>query len=440
MITMTERPLKLYRRHTSLCASKLVAPTYQPMTKAAEKADTCTCPIVASGRAKGELLRHYSLDTKDWAEAVQVAVMVKRDGAAPRSIRLVEEPKPVAVNNTVKAAITKFEASKGIGSLKKIADSTEDMYRVLLRERLLPWCEAQGITEMTAFESEVTCMEFVKSWRKLVRGEGKELSQASKKNSVHLFQSFLTFAEKHKYMGDHGATGKAFKVVVPEPDRSGFELSQYVAILKAFPAYAVKRGWSETETKQYYAALELMRYTGMRISDCAKFNKSEVVASPSGKINAVFIQEKLKNTVPNPWCTSPIPAHVVALLNALPVGKDGYFFMLPDKSGQIDRPAMRISPGVISDNLQPLIDQVTGCPKDADGDRIYVMHSLRHTFAIQHIRLRKARIETISKWLGHTNVATTQKHYSRVLDSMRLDDERTAEESTNLMLAEMAAA
>ena len=63
----------------------------------------------------------------------------------------------------------------------------------------------------------------------------------------------------------------------------------------------------------------------MRISDAHKFNDSEIVRNEKGYgWNADFIQKKTKKR-----CISPLPEHVVELLNGLPgqcrAGKKFFF-------------------------------------------------------------------------------------------------------------------
>src|SRR5260370_6983946 len=68
------------------------------------------------------------------------------------------------------------------------------------------------------------------------------------------------------------------------------------------------------QNRETRAATELMRWTGMRISDAHKFNDSEIVRNETGHgWNADFIQKKTKRR-----CVTPLPEHVMIMLKALP--------------------------------------------------------------------------------------------------------------------------
>src|SRR5579871_46578 len=211
--------LRSYRRHIKECDSKQIAagltpkkPTFQPHGKRQEIADNCTCPIVAQGYlthhvtpdGKQKRILHLSLGgVTTWTEAnIEIAKLLEA-GKLPT----IEETKAVAtpVDNSILAAIVRFEASRGVGSLTPVEHTTKRKYHVLLRVRLLPWCAAHKITSMKAFEDKDTCQRFVESWRMLVRREGEELSQPGKEAGLNLFKAFLNFSVEAGFLSKNGA-------------------------------------------------------------------------------------------------------------------------------------------------------------------------------------------------------------------------------------------
>jgi hypothetical protein len=63
------------------------------------------------------------------------------------------------------------------------------------------------------------------------------------------------------------------------------------------------------QNQETRVATELMRWTGMRISDAHKFTDSEIVRNEQGNgWNADFIQKKTKRR-----CVTPLPEHVVEI-------------------------------------------------------------------------------------------------------------------------------
>lgn len=359
--------LRSYRRHIKECDSKQIAaglapkkPTFHPHGKRQEIADNCTCPIVAQG-----YLTHH----------------VTPDGKQKRILHL-----------SLGGVTTWTEANIEIAKL--------------LEAGKLPWCAAHKITSMKAFEDKDTCQRFVESWRMLVRREGEELSQPGKEAGLNLFKAFLNFSVEAGFLSKNGAK-KLFVTQDAEVNRYGLELDEYKRILTAIKGTDLKAN----ETR---AALELMRYTGMRIVDCAKFNRAELVPNVSGNgFNANFIQKKTGKR-----CIVPVPAHVVALLNALPVRESGNYFS--------------VSRFVIADRLQAIFDTVKTKHK-------VTPHCLRHTFAIQLITAG-VEISIISKWMGHEKVSTTQEHYQNIIDSTKVEFERIARETVQRMLDKTSAA
>jgi integrase len=95
-----------------------------------------------------------------------------------------------------------------------------------------------------------------------------------------------------------------------EDERFGLELEEYERMMAA-PDAADLTAQQNQETR---VATELMRWSGMRISNAHKLYDAEIVANEKGNgWNAAFIQRKTKRR-----CITPIPDHVVEMLNVLP--------------------------------------------------------------------------------------------------------------------------
>jgi integrase len=168
------------------------------------------------------------------------------------------------------------------------------------------------------------------------------------------------------------------------------------------------------------AAMELMRWSGLRVSDCQKFNDFEIVPNGTGDgWNADFIQKKTGSQ-----CVTPLVDHVKALLDALPGrienGKK-YFFTC-------SYTALRERVCTLAERAQ----------KDKQFAHPFSPHSLRHTFAIQHFN-QGTPLAFVSKWLGHESEEVTRKHYRRWIKTTEQIAEEHAKEANKRMLEKVAA-
>jgi integrase len=313
---------------------------------------------------------------------------------------------PLAVN--VAEAVDSYLKSRGASSDKPIEPGTLSKYRVLLRNRLVPYCAAQGITSIQHFENVVNCKRFIESWGNMRFNKGAALGDGTKRIHVERFRTFLRYCIDAEWLKKSGASSIRVKVR-SEQRRYGLELVEYQRVL------AVAH---DAETK---VAVELMRWTGMRISDAQKFRIQELVPNTSKTgWNADFIQKKTKRR-----CIVPVPDHVVAQLRSLPQTSTGSFF--------------KSSLGVMSDKVNTLFKKaqavnINGVIADRTFKHHVSPHCLRHTFAIQNLNA-DVDIALVSRWLGHESVAITQRHYRNELESTKL----LAEEISRAAIAKMLA-
>jgi integrase len=172
---------------------------------------------------------------------------------------------------------------------------------------------------------------------------------------------------------------------------------------------------TEQQNQETRAATELMRWTGMRISDTHKFAATEIVRNETGHgWNADFIQKKTKRR-----CVTPLPEHVVAMLNALPGQiRDGkkYFFTCTYT-------ALRMRIDALAERAQ----------REKPFAHAFSPHCLRHTFAIQHINVG-TDVKLISKWLGHESVAVTLEHYGNwIKETQKLAEDVSRDANAKMM-------
>jgi integrase len=421
--------LKIYRRHASYCTRyrdlKNKPDTYRPVSKKDEKADTCTCPIwcrgylakeikIVNGKQRAKRI-FASLDATDWAAAErQIAILYER-GCLPSGNSTIRAVDNNAV--TVRHAVGRYLQSRKDGSLNPIEPDTYDHYASLLNQRLIPFCDEQRIVYIRDFENKDVCAQFTESWRQLRRNAGALLAMTTRKTELERFRTFLRECVENEWMQKSGAERIKFKnhKTAQAEERFGLELEEYERMMAAPNAADL----SDQENRETRAATELMRWTGMRISDAHKFNDSEIVRNERGDgFNADFIQKKTKRR-----CVTPLPDHVVELLRALPgQRKDGkkQFFTC-------SYTALRMRVDTLAARAQ----------KDRPFAHAFSPHCLRHTFAIQHINVG-TDVKLISKWLGHESVAVTLEHYGNWIRTTQVMAEELSREANAKMMAKLA--
>jgi integrase len=142
-------------------------------------------------------------------------------------------------------------------------------------------------------------------------------------------------------MAKSGAEKIRFKnhKTAKDEERYGLELEEYEQMMAAPDSADL----TEQQNQETRAATELMRWTGMRISDAHKFADFEIVRNEQGNgWNADFIQKKTRRR-----CVTPLPEHVVAMLNTLPGqmknGKEVFLQLHVHRAARADRRSGRTS-------------------------------------------------------------------------------------------------
>jgi integrase len=424
-IPLGTNDLTIYRRHASYCTRypglKNRPDTYKPDTKKHAKLDTCECPIwcrgylaketrIVKGKPRGKRI-FASLDTSDWTAAEQQVVRLYERGCRPS----VDSPGQPIDNRavTVRRAAERYLQSRQDGSLNPIEPDTYNHYASLITQRLLPFCEAQGIVYIRDFENKDVCSQFTESWRQLRRNTGELLAMTTRKTELERFRTFLRECVENEWMAKSGAEKIRFKnhKTAKDEERYGLELEEYEQMLAAPDSADL----TEQQNRETRAATELMRWTGMRISDAHKFADPEIVRNEQGNgWNADFIQKKTKRR-----CVTPLPEHVVEMLNTLPGQmKNGrkYFFTCTYT-------ALRMRVDTLAERAQA----------EKSFAHAFSPHCLRHTFAIQHINVG-TDVKLISKWLGHESVAVTLEHYGNwIKETQKLAEDVSRDANARMM-------
>jgi integrase/recombinase XerD len=420
LVMSARNELSLSRRHTAAC--EFVGKTPEPRNKKEEKADACECPIVADGylALEPKRVQHLSLGTNDWTQAN----IVKGHLLGRRRVRVAYAGLS-AGQVTIEHAIEKYLGSRGPTSLTPLDGGTLGKYEVLLNTRLKQFCDRLGIDRIDAFEDYDITEQFVLSWvnlnphrnQKGLEPVFKPLAGATKVTELERFRSFLEYCKKVKWLTSNQAKDIKLTYEKAKP-KYGLELDEYARLLEAATEWSARPA-ARRHPKEMTAAIELMRWTGVRVSDVINFPVGRIQTSHSGKGYRVVIDATIKTGAAG---DIPIPNHVAELILSLPIkgecGGQRYWFWKCEGDQ-----------GTATTNLK---DDITAIIKLAQRRQPFAHHctphSLRHTFAIQHLNTG-VDIRQVSLWLTHTSIRTTEKSYAHAIRSSNIRAEQIAEES-----------
>jgi site-specific recombinase XerD len=418
--------LTLSRRHTTGCHHDWKTP--EPRTKEERKADDCLCNIVADGflSLEPERIRTLALRTNDWAEANrQKAAMLARG-------RVTAPPVGLAPGqHTIEHAIKRFFESRGPTSMAPFDKATQGKYEVLLNTRLKQFCGKLGIDRIDAFDQPGLALKFQLSWVNLNPHRNKKgmetvikpLAHSTKVTELERFRAFLEFCRSEEMITKNRAKDIKLTYQKPKP-KYGLELDEYARLLEAAKQWA-SRTHARRDPREIVAEIELLRSTGIRVSDVINFPTTRIQRGHSGTGYRVVMDGvlELDQTVKTGASADiPIPDHVAELILSLPIKgeRDGrkYWFWKCDGDQ-----------ATATTNLK---DDITEIIKLAQKEKKFrhhcTPHSLRHTFAIHHLN-NGVDIRQVQRWLTHTSLKTTEDSYSHAIHSSNLIAQKTAEES-----------
>jgi integrase len=389
---------------------------HQPVKKTDQRHD-CNCPIVADGSLGNELgrIRYRSLDTRSWEEAVTRATAKLKSGTWAEPIKATPLPESSFDQMTVEKAVSIYLKSIGPGG-KNLSDRGYSLYRVLLEDRLLPFCTTHEppITFMMSLQNATINEEFTQSWQLLPKFEGdpkagKPMLIGAKAIYVQRWRKFL------KYAKDMDWITKIPKIEAPEinqDQRPSLLAEEFERVQNEANNWSLKhKGYSDKKAAELRLAMFLFERTGMRVSDVATLADTDIVWFEQGQCHAIDkIEWKLRRKGIRLW--HPIDEDVYEALIAhghkgKKHGKRYYFWTGNGKEESC------------IDNLAQDIQKLINWAQDPDPiteefrKPFHVhatTHTLRHTYG-QLLYDSGTDLSVVSELMGHRKLATTQKFY-----------------------------
>ena len=389
----------------------------------------CNCPIVASGKLKNEKNRilHRSTDSKDWTDARRCRDVWLSWGQTTEPGDPLKNANPNSV--TIDDAVT-FFIDFGRSTNTK-GNSTDDKYDVLLEGRLKPYCKARGIRFIKEFDDAVTVKQFFMSWRNLQPNRGKkdvpfdadkQLAATTKRAELERFRSFLRCCQSNGWIKTNYALPPHIKMgKVDVKKKVAWTIVEYKDIVTTLKTWKDEYGRVDTrKAKMQYAFAMCLRYTGQRISDVSMFGPDNITAAKNDDGNTIYFLE-LTQIKTGEQVKIPVPRTLVEILQQLPLRgqlPEPFVFETNNRTieygttfwfwtGQSD---IEGNAKAWSDDISRVLHRAQQAPSQPFKHHS-TPHTFRHFFAITMLNSGKARIEDVSRWLGHSSVRITEKHY-----------------------------
>jgi integrase len=196
-------------------------------------------------------------------------------------------------------------------------DPTQRKFRTLLTDRLHSYATHKGYRYVEQLTLDATT-EFRATW--------KDAPLTAQKNLERL-RMFFRFCIDREWIANNPAAKLKVKVQVKEKDP--FSPEEWWRIKDAVSLYQDGHGrLGQLNSQELLAFVQVLRHSGLRISDAVKLERSQLVPSSDGDgFGLSVFQQKVQRSV---YIPLPDGRHgtddVVSALRALPAKSEKYFF------------------------------------------------------------------------------------------------------------------
>lgn len=401
-----------------------------PTCKHAEESDynKCSCPKWIYTYPKGGTRRRYSLNTPSFTEALTLAADILKSFDPEIAELRGQKTKSENQKKTIEEAIALWldRTRSRFGEDAAIVNQYRSTFGWRDKEgnahgNFLLYVErhnSQDPKQPIEFIHEVTPL-FCQRWHDSWSGKYSDLSRKQRWNTVRSFFSFLHalgVIEKNPVTQIRSIAASGTFAHVPYTEE------QYQRILDEADWYVdarVKDGEREVYTQRTRLFLELLRHTGMDLSDAVMFQASIVKpAAVDGKNVPVLRYARRKTGVE---AIIVLSEELAERLKKVPFAPDSF----PDRpfryrgnklSSDAHNWSRRIAQLIelaeigkvqlINRDGTPAVD-TNGRPVRRDPN----VKMLRHTFAVAQL-LKGLRPEVVAKQLGHVNTEMIYRHYA----------------------------
>jgi integrase len=343
---------------------------------------SCDCPKALYIFQDGKDFR-VSARTRSWKEAEKLKREIE-DSLDPlklqlRKLQQEQELTRVTMSSAVELYLLDARA-------RNLASATLRKRKCIFRKQLLPWTEQKGIF----FLDQLTTSQLTQ-WRATWT-----LAPITKQNQQEIVGGFFRFCIGQGWLKANPALQLTRIQVTPRPT-DYFPRDEFQKLAEATYLFGQSsRNPNITSSIRMRTLLLLMRWSGLRIGDAVRLERSRLVGN-----SILLYQAKTGISV-----YVPLPASVAEHLRSVPPGlkpNPRYFFW----SGE----GKRDSAVTIWERAFQRLFEIADI-RNADGTpkRCHVQ-MVRDTFAVEHL-LAGVPIDQVSMLLGHKSVKTTEKHYA----------------------------
>ena len=348
----------------------------------------CNCVKYVMGRAADGARIRQSTGTYSWEKARKVlARLIEKHDPTNRSLLaslIGEEPRIAATQKTVQEAVADYMESKH-GTNRHYETIKQEV--TLLERQLLEWCACRGIVYLAELDLE-GITKFRNSW-------GNNGVTSNRKASR--LRGFFAYCQRRRWIAENPAALLESSIENSVPT-DHFLPDEFAKILDATYISHEWRGGNDFEHRsaRTRGLLLLMRWTGLAIIDAVRLERFRMAQDTDG-----VWMVKLHRTKTGEWVQVAIPPQVAEAIIGVPPLNQTYFFWSGNGEPQTACKAWRRS----------LMKVFKAAQLKRHGKPLRChLHMLRDTFAIEKLEAG-ATMEEVSKLLGHSSLATTQRHY-----------------------------
>jgi integrase len=321
-----------------------------------------------------------SAKTRSWDAAVQQARQLEAEyrkqqaSAATTGGGSVPLPGPSASSvTTVQQAVAAFLADK---QEQNVSKNWLQKYRREL-PHFAAWCTGKVHYLLLAQVDLLGLEEYRKTWNG---------APATRRKRQERLRSFWRYCVRHRWVS-YNVAADLLPIQARTPPKLPLTGPEFAAAVAAVEQYHPRGCAGAWRRQRALAMLLLLRWSGLRINDAAKLERTALT-------NAGALRLYMQKTGEPVYV--PLPPQLVALLHQLPnPGNPRYFFW----NGTSDA----ASPGKRWCGTLKRIFKAAGLPT-------VTPHQLRDTFAVEML-LAGVPIDVVSILLGHSSVRITEKHY-----------------------------
>jgi integrase/recombinase XerD len=376
--------LYLYTRHSPDCQHCGIGDDR-------DQSRRCNCVKYIGGRADDGMRLRKSSGTTSWEKARKLlaAAMDEHDPLKQKLRSPLDQQPDGDQVKTIEGAIERFLQTKRGESVKDMAH-----YEGLFKRELLTWCKEQGLFDITELD-----LDQVTQFRNQLANKG-----TVKNRKVSRLRNFFEFCQDRHWIDDNPA--RRLKPANEEPPAVDyFTPEEMQKLLQAcFISHSWERGRDfEYRDRRLHALLLFMRWTGLSIIDCIRFERNRMQQNADGVWFVMLHRQKNGNPV-----FVAIPQVVADAMLTIPAMSDTYFFWSGNGKPETAVRGWRRS-----------VEHVFKAAKlKHNGKPVRChLHMFRHTFAIEKL-LAGAPLEDVSLLLAHHSIKITERHYLK-FDSRR---------------------